>query len=225
MGVSDEPRWGARRPRAQIAAVGRLEKQLGSLPVIADFSRRLDIAGVVNRACPMRDVGSLSHGQVIEALIANRLTSPKAMVAVADWAHAWAVDEVYGIAADTLNDDRLGRALDALAGQVDQVVGSIGAKAIDAFGIDVARLHWDMTSISLYGAYHHSDDDHPAPAFGHPKDRRTDLKQIQAGIAVTADGGVPVFHRAYDGNAAEIAQVCGSPDSVEARPKGIEVHG
>src|SRR5437773_511034 len=145
MGGSDEPRRMARRPRAQIAAVGRLEKQLGSLPVIADFSRRLDIAGIVDRACPMRDVGPLSHGQVIEALIANRLTSPKAMVAVADWAHGWAVDEVYGIDPDTLNDDRLGRALDALAGQVDQVVGSIGAKAIDVFGIDVARLHWDMT--------------------------------------------------------------------------------
>jgi transposase len=207
MGVSEEPRRGARRPRAQIAAVGRLEKQLGSLPVIADFSRRLDIAGIVDRACPMRDVGPLSHGQVIEALIANRLTSPKAMVAVSDWAHAWAVDEVYGIAPDTLNDDRLGRALDALAGQVDQVVGSIGAKAIDVFGIDVARCHWDMTSMSLYGAYDQAHADYPAPAFGHPKDRRTDLRQIQAGIAVTADGGVPVFARAYDGNAAEVTQV------------------
>ena len=207
MGVSNEPRRVLRRPRAQIAAGGRLEKQLGSLPVIADFSRRLDIAGIIDRACPMRDVGSLSHGQVIEALIANRLTSPKAMVAVADWAHAWAVEEVYGIDPDSLNDDRLGRALDALAGQIDQVVGSVGANAIDAFGIDVTRLHWDMTSISLYGAYPQVDDEHPAPAYGHPKDRRTDLKQIQAGIAVAADGGIPVFHRAYDGNAAEIAQV------------------
>jgi transposase len=184
-----------------------LEKQLGSLPVIADFSRRLDIAGIVDRACPMRDVGPLSHGQVIEALIANRLTSPKAMVAVADWAHAWAVEEVYGIDPDSLNDDRLGRALDALAGQIDPVVGSIGAKAIDVFGIDVARIHWDMTSISLCGAYDRVDEEYPAPAYGHPKDRRTDLKQIQAGIAVAADGGIPVFHHAYDGNAAEIAQV------------------
>lgn len=180
---------------------------MGSLPVIAEFSRRLDIAGIVDRACPMRDVGSLSHGQVIEALIANRLTSPKAMVAVADWAQAWAVEEVYGIDPDTLNDDRLGRALDALAAQVDPVVGSISAKAINVFGIDVARIHWDMTSISLYGAYDHVDEQYPAPAYGHPKDRRTDLKQIQAGIAVTADGGIPVFHHAYDGNAAEITQV------------------
>ncbi|MDT4990868.1 MAG: hypothetical protein QOH97_760 [Actinoplanes sp.] len=37
--------------------------------------------------------------------------------------------------------------------------------------------------------------------------RLSDLKQIQAGLAVTADGGIPVFARAYDGNAAEIAQV------------------
>jgi transposase len=216
MGVSNEPRRVARRPRAQIAAVDRLEKQLGSLPVIADFSRRLDIAGIIDRVCPMRDVGALSHGQVVEALIANRLTSPKAMVAVADWAHAWAVEEVYGIDPDTLNDDRLGRALDALAGQVDQVVGSIGAKAIDAFGIDVTRLHWDMTSISLYGAYDRVDDDHPAPAYGHPKDRRSDLKQIQAGIAVTADGAIPVFHHAYDGNAAEIAQVTDTMRALQA---------
>src|SRR6266508_2361980 len=216
MGVSDEPRRGARRPRAQIAGAGRLEKQLGSLLVIADFSRRLDIAGIVDRACPMRDVGPLSHGQVIEALIANRLTSPKAMVAVADWAQAWAVDEVYGIDPDTLNDDRLGRALDVLAGQVDQVVGSIGAKAIEAFGIDVTRLHWDMTSISLYGAYRDTDDDYPAAAFGHPKDRRTDLKQIQAGLAVTADGAIPVFARAYDGNAAEISQVTDTMYALQA---------
>jgi transposase len=216
MGMSNEPRGVPRRPRAQVAAVGRLEKQLGSLPVIADFSRRLDIAGIVDRACPMRDVASISHGQVIEALVANRLTNPKAMVAVADWARAWAVEEVYGIDPDTLNDDRLGRALDALAGQSDQVVGSIGAKAIDVFGIDVTRIHWDMTSISLYGAYPQVDDEHPAPAYGHPKDRRSDLKQIQAGIAVTADGAIPVFGHAYDGNAAEIAQVTDTMRALQA---------
>jgi hypothetical protein len=205
--MSDEPRRVLKRPRAQIAVVDVLEKRLGSLPVIADFSRRLDIAGIIDRACPMRDVALASHGQVIEALIANRLTHPQAMVAVADWARDWAVEEVYGISADVLNDDRLGRALDAIAPQIEHIVGSIGARAIEVFGIDVARLHWDMTSISLYGAYPITDDDHPAPAYGHPKDRRADLKQIQAGIAVAADGGIPVFHRAYDGGAGEVAQV------------------
>jgi hypothetical protein len=64
-----------------------------------------------------------------------------------------------------------------------------------------------MTSISLYGAYDQVDDEHPAPAYGPPKDRRTDLKQIQAGIAVAADGAIPVLHRCFDGGAGEVAQV------------------
>jgi hypothetical protein len=45
---------------------------------------------------------------------------------------------------------------------------------------------------------------------GHPKDRRPDLKQIQTGLAVSGDGGIPVFHRACDGGAAEVAQVAGA---------------
>ena len=184
-----------------------MEKQLGSLPVIAGYCRRLDIAGIIDRACPIREVALASHGQVIEALIANRLTDPRPMVAVADWAHDWAVTEVFGIDADVLNDDRLARALDAIAPQLEHLVGSIGAQAVREFGIDVSQMHWDMTSMSLQGAYDRVDEDYPVPAWGHPKDRRTDLKQIQAGIAVTADGAIPVFHRAYDGNAGEVAQV------------------
>jgi hypothetical protein len=43
------------------------------------------------------------------------------------------VPEVYGIAASSLGDDCLGR---ALAEHVDQIVGSAGAAAIDVFGID-----------------------------------------------------------------------------------------
>ena len=73
------------------------------------------------------------------------------MVRVADWARTWAVKEVFGVPADVLDDDRLGRALDAVAAQSEHIIGSVGAAAIDVFGIDVTRLHWDMTSISLHG--------------------------------------------------------------------------
>jgi Transposase len=86
--------------------------------------------------------------------------------------------------------------------------------AIAEFGLDVARLHWDMTSISLQGAFEETEQGYPAPGWGHPKDRRTDLKQIQAGIAVTGDGGVPVFHRALPGGAGEVSQVVGAMTSL-----------
>jgi transposase len=196
------------RPPARYGYVApSVERQLGALPVVAEFCRRLDLAGIVDRACPVRDIAALGHGQVVEALVANRLTSPSPLVRVEDWAREWAVAEVFGIAPSMLNDDRVGRALDALAPRVDQVVGSVGARAVTTFGIDIARLHWDMTSISLYGDYDDPDEGFVTPAYGHPKDRRVDLKQVQTGIAVTGDGGIPVLARPYDGNAAEVSQV------------------
>jgi transposase len=187
-----------------------VEKLLGALPVVADFCQRLDLAGIVDRACPVRQVATLTHGQVIEVLVANRLTSPTPLRRVEDWARAWAVQETFGIVPEALNDDRIGRALDAIAPKLDAIVGSVGAQAIATFGLEVARLHWDMTSISLYGAYEQPEDGFIAPRFGHPKDRRPDLKQVQTGLAVSGDGGVPVFHRAYDGGAGEVAQVAGA---------------
>jgi len=187
-----------------------VEKLLGALPVVAEFCRRLDLAGIVDRACPVREVARLTHGQVIEALVANRLTAPRPLLRVADWADEWAVAEVFGIAPDALNDDRIGRALDAIAPELDAIVGSVGARAIATFGIDVARLHWDMTSISLYGAYEEVEAGFATPGWGHPKDRRPDLKQVQTGLAVAGDGGIPVYARAYDGGAGEIAQVVGA---------------
>jgi uncharacterized protein DUF4277 len=106
---------------------------------------------------------------VIEALVANRLTSPTPLVHVEDWAAQWAVPEVFGVEAAALNDDRIGRALDAIAPKLDGIVGSVGAAAIAAFGVDVARLHWDMTSISLYGAYEDIEEGFVEPRYGHPK--------------------------------------------------------
>jgi transposase len=202
------------RPRARLRAqfgAPSVDKALGALPVVADLCRRLDVAGIIDRACPVRDkVALVTHGEVIEALVANRLTSPTPLVHVQDWARQWAVEEVWGIEAAALNDDRLGRALDVIAPELDHIVGSVGARAISVFGLDVARLHWDMTSISLYGAYDDPDEGFIAPRYGHPKDRRPDLKQVQTGLAVTGDSGVPVFHRAYDGGAGEVAQVVGA---------------
>jgi transposase len=197
-------------PDAAVYGPPSLDRALGSLPVIASFLDQLNVAGIIDELCPIRDVALAAHGQVIEAMIANRLTSPTPLVRVIDWARAWAVEHCFGIAPEVLNDDRLGRALDAIAPHLDQIAGTIGARAITRFGVDVSQIHWDMTSISLYGAYEQADEDYAQPRFGHPKDRRPDLKQIQTGIGTSADGGVPVYHRAYDGGAAEVSQVTGA---------------
>lgn len=189
-----------------------VEKRLGALPVVSEFTRRLDLVGIVDAVCPGGASALVTHGQVIEALVANRLTAPAPLVRVGDWARTWAVEEAFGMDAGLLNDDRLARALDAIAPHLEHIAGTVGARAIAEFGIDVSRLHWDMTSMSVHGDYpaEGQDEDFPVINYGHPKDRRVDLKQVQAGLAVSADGGIPVHARVFGGPAAEVSQVVGA---------------
>lgn len=51
-------------------------KRLGALPVVAEFLHRLRVAETVDGLCPVRHPAPATHGEVIEALAADRLTSP-----------------------------------------------------------------------------------------------------------------------------------------------------
>jgi hypothetical protein len=46
-------------------------------------------------------------------------------VHVRQWARAWAVGEAFGVDPELLNDDRIGRALDAIAPHLEQLAGSV----------------------------------------------------------------------------------------------------
>ena len=54
-------------------------------------------------------------------LVANRLCAPAPLYDIAGWASSAAVAELFGVPAGLLNDDRLGRALDALAPVAEKV--------------------------------------------------------------------------------------------------------
>src|SRR6266536_2167764 len=69
----------------------RTIRLLGSLPLIAQFTRRLQIQPTIDRLCPSRSNAVLTHGQVALAIIANRLTTPKAMYQILAWAQKWGV--------------------------------------------------------------------------------------------------------------------------------------
>ncbi|MGH9266209.1 MAG: IS1634 family transposase [Acidimicrobiales bacterium] len=178
---------------------------VGALPLVAPVLARLGVAGVVDRACPMRGRARLTHGEVIAALVANRLTAPRPLYDVAGWANAYGTNEWLGTPGALLNDDRLGRALDALAPRLDEIASAVALAAIGSYGAGAARLHWDFTSVAFCGAYADQDPDAPRIGFGHSSDRQAHRRQLKVAHATTATG-IPLFARVTDGARHEGAE-------------------
>jgi transposase len=178
---------------------------VGALPLVVPLLERLDVAGIVDRACPMRGRAHLTHGEVIAALVANRLTAPRPLYDVAGWANTYATNDWLGTPGALLNDDRLGRALDVVAGQIDEIASAVAFAAIGTFGIDAARLHWDFTSVAFCGAYDEQDPASPRIGYGHSSDRKGHRRQLKVAHATTASG-IPLFGHVVDGARHEGAE-------------------
>src|SRR5262249_17291952 len=129
----------------------RFQTQLvGALPAIVHYFDALGLAATIDQLVPWQ--GDVPLGALAEVLVANRLLQPKALFRVGPWAESAALTDYYGLTAEQLNDDRLGRALERLAAHAEAVQAALVLTAIDRFGLDVTQVHYDLTTVELYRA-------------------------------------------------------------------------
>jgi transposase len=197
------------------AVLPRASCNLGPLAVVAPLLEQMEVAAIIDRHLPPDPQLEYSHGQVLRMLLGARLSYPMALVNVADWAQESGAEFLWGIPADKLNDDRLGRALDALFTQRHSILASVAAHVVSAFRLPMQRLHYDTTPLLLCGAYDASTsipEALPLPptttSARFPPAHIThgyavhDAKMIHAGLCSVVDdlGAVPIFGHTLSGN-------------------------
>ena len=176
-------------------------RSVGPLLLVEHFLRELAVMDTVDAGLPRSARSILSVGEVVCALVASRLCSPSPLYDVAGWASGAAVHELLGIPPALLNDDRLGRALETFAVYSEGLRSRVAASAIERFGVAAGRLHVDLTTIGVAGAYEHS----ALVCKGWASDRRV-ARQVRTLQASTPDGTV-LYSRPDPGNAAELTLV------------------
>ena len=176
---------------------GTVLRLLGSIALVKPLTDRLDVREIVDKYAPMeRERGDgLTHGQVIEALVANRLSAPRPLYKVGDWASSFAVEEVYGIPAEKLNDDRVGRALDAIYPCLEELKGELAMQAVTEFDLARDEVLYDLTSLYFEGEYEGSE----LVTYGYSSTGDGDKKQVNLGLNVNMEG-VPLYHKTMEGN-------------------------
>lgn len=173
-------------------------RHVGPLLLVAHYLDRLGLVKLIDTAAPMRGKAMLTHGEVIAALVANRLCGPAPLYDVAGWASSAAVAELFGVPAGLLNDDRLGRALEALAPVAEGVRGELALAAACTCRVDLSRLHLDLTAVRFTGGYADSALVEKGWAA-----ERTIARQVKTLQACTPDG-VAVYYRPHPGASNEL---------------------
>jgi hypothetical protein len=193
---------------------------VGPLLMVEHYLSRLGLSGLVDRLVPMRGRSQLTHGEVIAALVANRLCAPSPLYDVAGWASSAAVGELLGVPAMLLNDDRLGRALEAVAPMAEELRGELMVETVRELPavVDASRLHLDLTAVRFAGAYEGS----ALVKKGWAADR-TIARQVKT-LQASTKAGVAVYFRPHKGSSSELPAFMTAIETLaKALPPGLVV--
>ena len=161
------------------------DEVLDTLPIIAHVTNLLGLDELLDAHVRARDARvRLAPARSLSVLVSNLALHHAPLYALSEWVATLDAGLV-GLAPselELLNDDRVGRALEALF-DADRatLLNALVLRAVQRFNVDVSELHNDSTSIVLHGAYDNATGLERGtkatvvPARGHSKDHRPDL--------------------------------------------------
>ncbi len=189
-----------------IETLGEVEfetRTVGPLVLTTPFLRNLGLAEIVNRLCPVGEQADMGHGEVAEMVVQCRLTEPRAMYDMVDWADQYDLAALYEELeeAEQLNDDRVGRMLDSIYDQRAMIWGEMIGRASRLYEIEMRRLHADSAPIKfagLFGQQAEGEEGVPRLEPGYNPQGEW-VQQLKLFALATGDGGLPVWFEALSG--------------------------
>jgi transposase len=181
-------------------------RTIGPLVLTTPFLRRLGLRETINQLCPVAEQADLDHGLVAELVVQCRLTDPRALYDMPGWAAKYDIATLYGDVDDAkqLNDDRVGRLLDALYERRAMLWGEVIARAARAYEIDLSRLHADTMPIKFAGLFADQPGDDTVPRLEPGYNPQGEwVQQLKLFALAAGDGGVPVWFDALSGGTGD----------------------
>jgi transposase len=137
---------------------------------------------------------------MVSILSVARFCTPSSELQIAEsWYQKTVLDDLLGVPADRVNDDRLYRALDALLPHKDALCRHLQDRYGELFGETFDFLFYDITSTYFEG----TALGNPQAKRGYSRDRRPDCPQVCIGL-VTSKEGLPLAFEVFDGNRPDV---------------------
>jgi len=155
----------------------------------------------------------VSVGQCVKAMILNGLGFVNwALYLMPHFLKDKPVERLLGegVEAEHLNDDVLGRTLDAIyAYDPEALYGQLAAQAVKRLRLSCKVGHIDTSSFHVDGVYNSDQEDVPEGVIhitqGYSRDHRPDLNQVILQLISEHQAGIPLWMDALSGNSSDKA--------------------
>ena len=185
-------------------------KAIGALPIVNYFIERLELGSLLGKHVSSRANLKLPHSDTLLIMLKNILLEREPLYEVPEWIakHDGGLVGLGGLEPNILNDDRIGRSLDALfLADRATIMTELIVSAVKRFHIQLDQFHNDSTTVTVTGEYKaptvYKGKQSAKLKHGINKDHRPDLKQLLFCLTVSRDGAVPVHCKVYDGNVTD----------------------
>ena len=150
---------------------------------------------------------------VAAILVIARLCEPSSELYVAErWYERTALEDLLGVPAELINDDRLYRLLDHLVWHKSDLEHHLRKRLGELFAIEYDLLLYDVTSTYFEGLAVRNQ----MARRGHSRDQRADCLQVCIALVVTREG-MPLGYEVFDGNTTDVTTVKTIVGTMEAR--------
>src|SRR2546426_7262786 len=182
--------------------------QVQHLPIVKAYADKIGLVEVINQVVPTEM--AIDPGTIVLGMILDTLSGRSPLYRLEEFFTHQDTALLLGkaVAPEAFQDDTVGRVLERLyATGTMKVFTACAVRADRVFGFDKRYVHFDTTSIMVYGDYLLPEDaqEHEIPfriTYGYSKDKRPDLKQFVF-ATLCVDRAVPLWGTPEDGNASD----------------------
>jgi transposase len=182
--------------------------QVQHLPIVKAYADKIGLVEAINEVVPTEM--AIDPGTIVLGMILDTLSGRSPLYRLEEFFSHQDTALLLGkaVAPEAFQDDTVGRVLERLydTGTM-KVFTACAIRADRVFGFDKRYVHFDTTSIMVYGDYLPPEEAEESAkpfriTYGYSKDKRPDLKQFVLST-LCVDRAVPLWGKPEDGNASD----------------------
>jgi transposase len=178
------------------------------LPIVKAYADKIGLVETINQLVPTEM--AIDPGTIVLGMILDTLSGRSPLYRLEEFFTHQDTALLLGkaIPPEAFQDDTVGRVLERLyATGTMKVFTACAVRADRVFGFDKRYVHFDTTSITVYGDYRPPEEagESEVPfriTYGYSKDKRPDLKQFVLST-LCVDRAVPLWGKPEEGNASD----------------------